>query len=201
MSTNQHEASADPSDEALMLRLRDGDDLALNKLMQRWEKPLVGFNLRYTNNRADAIDLAQETFVRVYENRGRYRPKGKFSTWMFTIAVNLCRNHARWKSRHPSISTVSANPDGEENDWSETITDEAPQPDESAIGSDEAQQIRDAIQELPHTLRTVVLLFEFEGMSHAEIAKVLGCTTKAVETRLYSARKALRDKLAGLLES
>ena len=156
MTTTQREAGVDPSDEALMLRLRYGDDLALNSLMQRWERPLVGFILRYTNNRTDSTDLAQETFVRIYENRVRYRPKGKFSTWMFTIAANLCRNHARWKSRHPSVSTVSTGSDGDENDWSDTIADPAQQPDERAISGDEAQKIREAVQGLPHTLRTAV---------------------------------------------
>ena len=71
-----------------MARLRDGDDLALNALMERWEQPAIGFATRYTNNRSDALELAQETFVRIYENRKRYRAKGKFSTWMFAIAAN-----------------------------------------------------------------------------------------------------------------
>lgn len=191
---------AGPADEALMLRLRDGDDLALNTLMQRWDKPLVGFILRYTNNHADAVDLAQETFVRIYEHRKRYRPKGKFSTWMFTIAANLSRNHARWKSRHPSVSTVSKADDGEESDWQDNIIDPDDQPDASAVRNDEARQIREAVQELPHDLRTAVLLFEFEGMAHADIADVLSCTPKAVETRLYRARQLLRQQLKNLIQ-
>ena len=200
-SNENTEKDSQPSDEVVMERLRDGDDLALTALMQRWEKPLVGFLMRYTSNQSDAVDLAQETFVRIYENRSRYRPKGKFSTWMFTIAANLSRNHARWNSRHPSMSTVSNADDGKENDWSDSIVDPAEQPDRRAVREDEARQIREAVQELPHDLRTAVLLFEFEGMSHADIANVLGCTSNAVETRLYRARQLLRERLKGLLES
>lgn len=188
-------ADADLTDEVLMLRLRDGDDLTLNTIMQRWEKPLVAFTLRYTNNYSDAIDIAQETFVRIYENRGRYCSKGKFSTWMFTVAANLCRNHARWKLRHPSLAIAAEDVDGVANDRTHRIIDSGEQPDESAIRGDEARQIREAVQDLPHDLKTAVLLFEFEGMSHAEIAAVTGCTPKAVETRIYRARQILRAKL------
>ncbi len=179
-----------------MTRLREGDDLALNALMERWEQPLVGFSMRYTNNRSDAVELAQETFVRIYENRKRYRPKGKFSTWMFSIAANLCRNHVRWKRRHPSVSQVTE--DGV--DLIESLPATGASPDTESARADEAAQVRHAIQELPHDLRTVVLLFEFQGLSQAEIAEVLKCSVKAVETRLYRARKALKASLVGLFE-
>ena len=179
-----------------MARLRDGDDLALNALMDRWEQPVIGFATRYTNNRSDALELAQETFVRIYENRKRYRAKGKFSTWMFAIAANLCKNHARWKRRHPSVAQV--NDDGVDVTASLPSTNQSP--DVESVRADEAEQVRRAVQDLPHDLRTVVLLFEFEGLAHAEIAEVLKCSAKAVESRLYRARKALRVSLTELFE-
>ena len=86
-----------------MRRLGEGDDLALNDLMRRWKKPLVTFCLRYTGNVTDAQEIAQETFVKVYGARHRYRPTAAFSTWLFTIATNLCRARARWRSRHPEV--------------------------------------------------------------------------------------------------
>jgi RNA polymerase sigma-70 factor (ECF subfamily) len=94
---------SDP-DLARMARLIDGDDSALNQLMDRWQKPLLSFILRYVGNHADSIELAQETFVRVYQNRSRFNFKSKFSTWLLAIATNLCRHHARWRTRHPTIS-------------------------------------------------------------------------------------------------
>ncbi len=180
----------------LMLRLRDGDDLALNELMQRWQKPLVAFILRYVGNAEDALDLAQETFVRVYESRARYRPSAKFSTWLFTVASNLCRNHARWRSRHPAVSLQSPADASGDHTFEQTLPSHDPSPADNAERDDLACAVREHVQALPHDLKTAVLLFEYDERSHEEIAAVLGCTPKAVETRLYRARKLLRDSLA-----
>src|ERR1700726_1434490 len=100
MNTPEH----NDLDHASMVRLIAGDDLALNELMERWQKPLHSFILRYVGNYADSIELAQETFVRVYHHRSRFNFKSKFSTWLLTIATNLCRHRARWRKRHPIIS-------------------------------------------------------------------------------------------------
>src|SRR5260221_1656250 len=86
-------------DAELMLRLKNGEDWILNELMTRWQQPLVAFIYRYIGRETEALDLAQETFVRVYATRHRYAVRGKFSTWLFTIAVNLCRNYLRWRQR------------------------------------------------------------------------------------------------------
>lgn len=195
MTPPDHEA-----DHAAMERLREGDDLALNELMSRWQDPIVRFLLRYTGNEPDALDLAQDTFVRVYEARTRYDARGNFSTWLYTIAGNLCRNHARYKSRHPALSldaTLSA--DGEE-----TLGDQLPGvgvgPAQEAGDREIANAVRDAIRELPEDQRTATLLFEYQDLSHAEIAVVVGCSNKAVETRLYRARQNLREKLSRWLK-
>lgn len=187
---------AHDADAAAMARLRDGDDLALNELMARWQQPLTRFLLRYTASEPDALDLAQDTFVRVYEARSRYDARGKFSTWLHTIAANLCRNHARYKSRHPAVSLdTHLSPEGDA-----TLGDQLPadmaSPAQAATGRELAAAVRDAIQSLPDDQRTATILFEYEDQSQADIAAVLGCTVKAVETRLYRARQFLREKLA-----
>jgi RNA polymerase sigma-70 factor, ECF subfamily len=182
-------------DQQCMLRLKAGEDIALNELMSRWQKPLVGFILRYAGNEQDALDLAQETFARVFEHRDRYEPRSKFSTWIFTIATNLCRNLARWRQRHP---TVTLHDSGEDDETS--LEDTLPAPDDTPSDSAErhelARAVREHVQALPHDLKTAVLLFEYEERSHQEIAGVLGCTPKAVETRLYRARTILRAALS-----
>lgn len=182
----------DAADKAAMTHLREGNDNALNSIMERWEQPLLSFLYRYTVNWSVAVDLAQETFVKVYQSRMRYRPTGLFSTWLFSIATNLARNEARWRKRHPQ-SAMSSTTEAEQS--LELLDSGEPGPDDTAEGNDRAQLVRDAIRDLPGDLRTVVLLSEYEAMAQREIAAVLGCTTKAVETRLYRARKQLRDRL------
>ena len=192
--SDSHEADA-----AAMARLRDGDDLALNELMARWQQPLANYLARFCGNEATALDLAQETFVRVYEARARYDTRGKFATWLYTIAGNLARNAHRWQQRHPTVSLDA--PTGENGG---TLATHLPAaglpPDANAEASERATAVREAIADLPEDQRTVVLLSEYEDRSHAEIAAVLACTPKAVETRLYRARQTLRERLANWLK-
>ena len=194
-----NEAGQD-ADLAAMIRLRDGDDLALNELMTRWQEPLVRFLYRYTASEQDALDLAQETFVRLYEHRAGFDGRGKFSTWLYTIAGNLCRNHARWKVRHPTVSMETQTSAQSDMTLGDQLPDKARTPAQDAAGHELADAVRDAIQALPDDQRTATILFEYEDQSHAEIAVVLGCSPKAVETRLYRARQFLRERLTRWLQ-
>lgn len=181
-----------------MRRLSAGDDLALNDLMERWQLSVVSFLFRYTRNHEDALDLGQETFVRVYENRHRYEPRTKFSSWLFTIAANLARSHARWRKRHPTVPLDL--PADEEVDGEKApieLRSSEPTPSDTAEREELANAVREQIGNLPHDLRTAVLMFEYEDLSHAEIAGTLGCTPKAVESRLYRARDLLYKALSG----
>lgn len=180
--------AAEPSDEETMLALQQGDDLALNRLMARWERPLRSFLYRSTRNEQDALDLAQETFVRVYQHRARYRTGAKFSTWMFQIALNLARDHSRRTRRRPTESLEEA---------PEQFTTATPRGE--ATDAEAAAAVRDAVGRLPEDLREAVLLSEFQNLSHAEIAQIVGTTPKGVETRLYRAREKLRGLLARYL--
>ncbi|MEO6742726.1 MAG: sigma-70 family RNA polymerase sigma factor [Chthoniobacteraceae bacterium] len=187
--SDSHEADA-----AAMMRLRDGDDLALNELMARWQQPLANYLARLCGNEATALDLAQETFVRIYEARARYDTRGKFATWLYTIAGNLARNAHRWQQRHPTVS-LDAPTDTDGGTVATHLPDGASQPDASAERGERAAAVRTAISELPEDQRAIVLMSEYEDRPHADIAAVLGCTAKAVETRLYRARQTLRERL------
>jgi len=105
---------ADARDRADMGRLAAGHDAALNDLMERHATPVFHFLCRMVGNEDDANDLAQETFVRVFKSHASYRAEQKFSTWLFTIAANLARNHSRWRSRHPNISLDAENAETEQ---------------------------------------------------------------------------------------
>lgn len=181
---------ANPSDEACMIRLQAGDDAALAPLMQRWEAPVKRFIFRLVGNAAEAEDLAQEVFVRVYRKRASYRPGAKFSTWCFAIAANQAKNRLRWWQRRPALSLDA---------WTEAGGDAVdaagtPAADE-AVRRERIAAVQAAVAALPFDLRTALVLFEYEGQSMAEIAEALDCTPKAVENRLYRARQQLRQAL------
>ena len=177
------------SDDELMVRLQADDSVALNTLMSRWELPLRRYLQRYLQNETTARDIAEETFVRVYQNRSRYRPGSHFTSWLFTIATNLARSHHRWQVRHPA----EALPDDSESCGA--LRQDAT-PADALRRQEKIEAVRDAVAALPAELKTVTLLFEYEHLSHAEIATVLHCSAKAVETRLYRARKHLKTALA-----
>lgn len=179
------------TDEVLMGALAGGDDLALNQLMDRWQVPLRGFLYRYTQNEPDALDLAQETFVRVYQHRTRFRTGARFSTWMFQIALNLARSRARWQRRHPTDSLD----DGSEAWGGESRGKTESSPADDTLTAEIVAAVKAAVAALPPDLREAVLLSEYEDKSHAEIAMIAGTTPKAVETRLYRARQHLRKAL------
>ncbi|WP_404425716.1 RNA polymerase sigma factor [Nibricoccus sp. IMCC34717] len=165
--------------------LQAGDDSALDRLMTRWQIPLRSFLFRLTQNEFDSHDLAQETFVRVYRNRDRFRQSARFSTWLFAIASNLARDRQRRLQVRNAVAL-----------------DDAPELENPTHprGTSEAEEriaaVRDAIATLPPDLRTALVLFEYEDRSHAEIAEITESSTKAVETRLYRARQQLRRALA-----
>jgi len=190
----QPEPLADPPDEALMKRVCAGDEPALGALMVRWEVPLKRFLYRLLLNSTEAEDLAQETFVKLFLKRATFRDGAKFSPWILTIAANLARNRRRWWVRHPTRSLDVAAPDGTARPMWEPA-DSAVGPAEHLVRGERAAAVRGAVAALPHELREVVVLAEFEERSHPEIAEVLGCTAKAVEMRLYRARERLRKTL------
>jgi RNA polymerase sigma factor (sigma-70 family) len=180
------------ADIAAMQRLAAGDDLALNDIMGRWREKLAAFLLRMTGDHASAVDLAQETFVRLYQRRSSYKPTAAFATYLFRIASNLARNHARWKHRHPTVSM-----DDDETSNQEPASSSLP-PDSQLDHGERLQLIETAITALPPDLREAILLFTYQDMSYAEIAQATRCSTKAVETRIYRARQILKDTLKKL---
>ena len=189
-------------DLALMRSLIEGKESALDDIIRLWEKPLFSFIYRYTQNEHTTQEILQETFVRIYTKRSTFKPEHRFSSWVFTIAANLCRNHARWMKRHPE-SPLELYPDQNgENGSNETVlpADDGPNPGEIATDSEELFLLREAISELPHEMRTAILLHHYEGLSYKEIGEIVSCSPRGVETRLYRARKLLKRKLEDVLE-
>ncbi len=187
------EPPSDDEDKQAMAALAAGQDTAMNGLMRRWKDRLIGFLLRMVNDHSTACDLAQETFVRIYRHRSSYNPHQSFSTWIFTIAANLARNHHRWSKRHPEALT-------DPSDLSDNSqADPAADPHQRAAAKEKLAAVQQAIAQLPSDQREVLVLSVYEQLSHDEIATVTNSSTKAVELRLYRARKTLRDALTNHL--
>jgi RNA polymerase sigma-70 factor, ECF subfamily len=192
--------STDPAtDRANLLALQHGEAAALNRLIGRWQKPLISFAYRYVQNGADAQDLVAETFVRLYQRRLRLRPDTNVAAWLFTALTNLCHNHHRWKRRHPTVAFGSPNDAGSSGRGDDAMdpATSAASPDASLARDESVDALRKAIDALPHDLKVSVLLHHYEHLSYREIASITRCSERGVETRLYRARQQLRLELAG----
>ncbi len=184
--SNQRDTDEAAIDRALMARMQSGEEAALGVLMERWELPVKSVIARLVLNASEAEELAQETFVRVWQQREKFRAGAAVRPWLLAIAVNLARNRLRWWRRRPVVSLDA---------WSETH--ETPDPRQAtapatAEKTELGAAVRAAIAALPADLREAIVLSEYEHLSHAEIAAVVGATTKAVETRIYRAKEKLR---------
>jgi RNA polymerase sigma-70 factor (ECF subfamily) len=175
-------------DTELMRRVQRGDEAALGLLMQRWERPVKSVIGRLVLNTSEASELAQETFVRVWQQRQRFNPSASFRPWIFAIAVNLARNRLRWWRRRPEVTLE---------EWSEPLNEMGGNALERA---EQAAAVRHAIAALPPDMREAIVLSEYEQMSHAEIAAVVGTTAKAIENRLARARERLRGALRSWID-
>jgi RNA polymerase sigma-70 factor (ECF subfamily) len=189
--------AGDEADQRDMERLVQGHDGALDDLMERHGQRLFHYLLRQLSE-SEAEDCTQETFVRIYLNRAKFRLGAKFSTWLYTIATNLAHDCQRRKARHPEVS-MDAESEGGGGTLLETMAGGGATPSEALQAGERAGQVRQAVQALPDELREALILYEYENLSQQEIAEVLQCTPKAVETRIYRARISLRKSLAGLI--
>ena len=190
----------DEQDVQDMSRLAAGHDAALNELMERHAEKLFHYLVRSLQNEEDASDLTQETFVKVYQSRTRFDPSQKFSTWLYAIASNLVKDRYRWRSRHPQVS-LDAEIDATGDSFRNNLPAHDPTPSDGLQRAERADAVRCAVAALPEELRQPLILAEYEERSHAEISEILGCSAKAVETRIYRARQQLRMALGKLLEA
>ncbi|HUK82521.1 MAG TPA: sigma-70 family RNA polymerase sigma factor [Verrucomicrobiae bacterium] len=174
------------TDFQVVERIQSGDDSAFDELMHRYKRPVVNFIYRMLGDACDADDLAQEVFVRVYRHLGEYKPRAKFSTWLFALAHNAALDRLRWRARHPTESLDS-------------VPEPAAVPREIQT-REIGEHIAAAVAQLPEDQRTAIVLAEYHGMSYAEIGAIMRCSEKSVESRLYRAKQTLRERLRLLLE-
>jgi len=188
------------SDVQLMLGVKQGDEASFELLLQRYRRPLCHFLNRMVRDAAQAEDLAQEVFLRVYRARREYEPSAKFTTWLFRIATNLALNSLR-DGRHRQ-SEISLDAPAESQDGSEMpieVADGAPVVEEQLVERDRVEVVRRAIFALPEKQRAAVLLHKYQELDYDEIARILGCSVSALKSLLFRAYETLRVELAPLV--
>lgn len=179
-------------------KIQHGEEAGLRELMGRHREALFRFIFRYVRNEADAAELTEATFLRVYQNAGRFKPKAKVVTWIFSIAGNLCRDFLRKsKKRARDLSLNAPIPGAEGQELEASFASGAANPEESAISREELAAIESAIHRLPHKLKFPFIYCVLEEHSYDACAEILRTSRKAVETRIYRARNRLRQELPG----
>lgn len=183
-------------DTDLMLRVRAGEDSAFREIVERYQEKIIGLCFRYVGNQIDAEELAQEVFIRLYKAAPTYEVKGKLSTFLYRIAVNLSLNAVRDRKRKQWLSLDRLKSFSVDH----TPSEEAGQPDIIFERLEIQQSVRKAIDSLPEGQRTAVILKRYQGMSYEEIAGVMNCSVSSVEARLHRAKQTLKRKLKDLSE-
>jgi RNA polymerase sigma-70 factor (ECF subfamily) len=188
-------------DAALMLRVKQGDRDAFEELVQKYKQPVMNLVFRTLRDATEAEDLAQHVFLQVYKSAHRYEISAKFSTWLFTIARNLCLNEIRRRSRHPADS-LDQHLAGEEDQPAREIGDrKATAAHDELLQRELVEKIDEALADLPENQRTAIQLCRQEELSYEDIAEVLGCSLSATKSIIHRAREALKERLKPYLRT
>lgn len=184
------------SDEDLMVRIGRGDERAFAALLRRHQGRVLNLIYRTVGDRAQAEDITQEVFLRVWRAAGNYEPKAKFTTWVYRIAVNLCLDTRKSAQRGPAILQQEGDNDRQD-ESTETASGsgDGRSPEELLLAAEESGRIFAALDSLPPKQRMAVVLKKFDGLSYEEISHVMGCSVSAVESLLVRATRTLREKL------
>ncbi|MBK1726472.1 RNA polymerase sigma factor RpoE [Halorhodospira neutriphila] len=184
------------SDRDLVARVQAGDKQAFDVLVLRYQQRLVKLITRYVRDPQEALDVAQEAFIRAYRAIPNFRGESSFYTWLYRIGVNTAKNHLVAQGRRPPDSDVDAE-DAERFDINTVLRDQ--DTPEAVFHRDEVERtVIEAIEALPEELRTAVTLRELEGLSYQEIAQAMECPVGTVRSRIFRAREAIDKRLRQL---
>jgi RNA polymerase sigma-70 factor, ECF subfamily len=192
----EQQLEARDPDVRLMIQVRAGIAGAFETLVERYQNRLMGILFHLVGNREEAEDLCQEVFLRIYKARKGYRPRAKFSTWLFTIANNLALNHLRSKGRNVNAATARTTNDSSAGLlMTQQLAGREGTPSTQMRQAELADLVREAVAVLNEDQKVAVLLNKFEEMSYAEIADVMGRSPAAIKSLLARARNQLREQL------
>ncbi|QYO62957.1 RNA polymerase sigma factor [Leptolyngbya sp. 7M] len=190
-------ANAKLSDHALIEATKNGDDDAFSEIVGRYKSPITNYLYRFLNDYEEAVDLAQETFVRVYFAIERYHTKFAFSTYIYRIATNLAISEIRKRKRRKLLSLTGLSMSDPDEMAEFQPRDERPLPEEELIEDERARMIAKAIYSLPLRYKAPIILRDIEGLSYEEVAAVMELGLGTTKSRISRARGLLREKLDG----
>ncbi len=185
-------------DQELVSRVQRGDKAAFDLLVRKYQHKVIKLVTRYVYDPSDALDVAQEAFIKAYRALPAFRGDSAFYTWLYRIAINTAKNHAVSRRRQPFINESDMG-DTDNYDLSGRMPD-GDTPEGLALTGEIRDRILAAIEALPEDLRTAILLRELEGLSYEQIAQSMDCPVGTVRSRLFRAREAIDQQLAELLE-
>ena len=185
------------SDAALVQRVKQGDRSAFDLLVVKYQHKILNLIMRYVKDQSEAMDVAQEAFLKAYRAVPAFRGDSAFYTWLYRIAINTAKNHLVAAKRRPMNLEIEI-PESESFEPFANLRD-VDTPERLALTEEMGQVINKAVDDLPDELRTAILLREIEGMSYEEIAQTMDCPVGTVRSRIFRAREAIDKRLRPLM--
>jgi RNA polymerase sigma-70 factor (ECF subfamily) len=186
-------------DQPLVERVQSGDVAAFDVLVRKYRERLYGIIYNLTSNREDAADLTQEAFIKAFSSINRFKGKSAFFTWLYRIGVNTALSHLKRNRFRRFFSLEHIQDEGSNAQVLETLAAKH-KSEKGALLSELQEKLNEAMQKLSPKHRTVVVLFEIEGLSHQEIADIVGCSVGTVRSRLHYAKQQLQADLKHFIE-
>ena len=186
------------ADLVLVKRVQQGDRAAFDLLVVKYQHKIVKLIMRYVRDASEALDVAQEAFLKAYRAIRSFRGDSAFYTWLYRIAINTAKNHVVAAGRRPLYYDLDLQ-DSEQTDVFAKLKD-IDTPEHLTLSEELRQTVNKAICDLPEDLRTAILLRELEGMSYEEIAQTMECPVGTVRSRIFRAREAIDKRISPLLE-
>ena len=189
------------ADADLMLRVKRGNREAFDLLMQRWQQPVISFIYRTLPDADEAEDLSQAVFVQLWKSAARYEVAAKFSTFLFTIARNLCLNELRRRARHPADSLDEPHPDDEAHPYRQIEDRRESSASEATQNAELVTKVQEALDALPEKQRTAIILCREGELSYEQIADLLGTSLQATKSLIHRGRETLKARLKPYLRT
>lgn len=186
------------TDAQLVRRVQKGEKGAFDALVLKYQHKIVNLVLRYVRDPDQAMDIAQEAFLKAYRALPRFRGDSAFYTWLYRIAVNTAKNHLAAQRRRPMDVELDLQ-DSEQYDLHAKLK-ETDTPEGVTLSQELNETVQRAIEALPEDLRTAIILREFDGMSYEEIAQAMECPVGTVRSRIFRARDAIGKKIGNLID-